>query len=509
MNNLKTILVMFFFASTTVKGQKVVNKFSSPLFTLEYVGKNIFVQYRFSKSDSREKANIVLYRGNEKNEGLKAIHQLNNLFLSNDYVFIDSTLPGKGIYQYTIEAIVNGVAVQRESATVYAYPKTVVPFIKSFDAKNKKGSNEIAVSWTLANGFLVNNIILMRSRKRDDVFKAIATLKKDEKSYLDNVDETNETFFYKLQIANAATGDVIYTPAIQVIADFVIKPMPAINVHGILKSGMPQVFWQSADTLSKGFYVFKRISTDQSFFQGSNIILRDAGNQMSWTDSGSQIQPGTTYQYKIIAESNSNTKSESSDTITISTGINKKFLTPPYDFRLVQNGDSLDIIWTREDEKVNYIAEYVIYQKKVSEREFMVIGKAPAFTTRNYFTIATPESGSSFMIRSKSGMMESVPTEPITWLNKSDKNFGPRFIKAEIIESVLNISWVNPANENIREYRLYKWQGRDFKMIENIDKNTNAIQVKNYTSGERNQYMLTAVDIKGVENKGTKALTVY
>ena len=64
-------------------------------------------------------------------------------------------------------------------------------------------------------------------------------------------------------------------------------------------------------------------------------------------------------------------------------------------------------------------------------------------------------------------------------------------------------------DENIREYRLYKWQGRDFKMIENIDKNSNTILVKNYIAGEKNQYMLTAVNTKGVENKGTKPITVY
>ena len=323
------------------------------------------------------------------------------------------------------------------------------------------------------------------------------------------MDETNETFFYKLQIANAATGELVYTPAIQVIADFVIKPMPPLNVRGIIKNDKPQLFWQSADTLSRGFYVFKKLSTDEKFFQASNIILRVAGNQMSWTDSGSQVKPGTTYQYKVIAESNSNTKSASSDTITISTGNDKVLLTPPHDLRLSLNGDSIDIIWAPGEESNKYISEYVIYQKKVSERNFTIIGTASAFAMRNYITIATPESGSSFMVKSKSGSKESVPTEPVTWIDKTEKTFGPRFIKAEIIDNVLNISWLNTEDENIREFRLYKWQGRDFKVIENIDKNMNTIQVKNYTPGEKNQYLLTALNIKGVENKGTKPITVY
>jgi hypothetical protein len=115
----------------------------------------------------------------------------------------------------------------------------------------------------------------------------------------------------------------------------------------------------------------------------------------------------------------------------------------------------------------------------------------------------------SKIIKDDSGTKESVPTEPVIWIDKTEKTFGPRFIKAEIIDNVLNISWLNTEGDNIREYRLYKWQGRDFKVIENIDENINTIQVKNYTSGERNQYMLTAVNTKGVENKGTKPITVY
>ena len=509
MKKLKTIIIFIFFVSISATGKSQVIKPYSPAFTLYYVGNSVYIQYRLSKNNSREKVNIILYRGNEKNEGLKAIHQLNNLSVSTDYLHIDSTLPARGIYQYTVEVVSNGATILRESATVYAYPITVAPFIKSFDANTKKGTNEVSLSWNVANVFLVRNIILLRSRKRDDIFKPIVTLKKEENSFLDKVDETNETFFYKLQIANAATGELIYTPAIQVITEFIIKPMRPLNVRGILKNDKPQIFWQSADTLSRGFYVFKKLSTDEKFFQASNIIFRDPKNQMSWTDSGSQIKPGTTYQYKVIAESNSNTKSASSDTIIISTGNDKILLSPPYDLRLLQNGDSIDIIWTPDEEKSDYISEYVISQKKVSERNFTIIGTASAFAMRNYITVATPESGSSFMVKSKSGSKESVPTEPVTWIDKTEKTFGPRFIKAEIIDNVLNISWLNMEDENIREYRLYKWQGRDFKMIENIDKNSNTILVKNYIASEKNQYMLTAVNTKGVENKGTKPITVY
>ena len=395
MNKQKAIFILIFFVSISVIGNGQVIKPSSPKpslppFSLNYVGNNVFVQYRFSKSNSREKVNVVLYRGNEKNEGLKAIHQLNNLPLSTDYLYIDSTLPGRGVYQYTIEVISNGVALLRESATVYAYPVTVTPFVKSFDAKTKKGSNEISLSWNVANSFLVRNIILLRSRKRDGEFKPLVTLKKDVQKFLDKVDEPNETFFYKLQIANAATGELVYTPAIQVIAEFVIKPMPPLNVRGILKNDNPQILWQSADTVSRGFFVFKKKSTDEKFIQASNIVFRVAGNQMSWTDSGSQVKPGTTYQYKVVAESNSNTKSESSDTITISTGNDKILLTPPHDLRILQNGDSLDIIWTPDEERSDNIFEYIIYQKEMLERDYKIIGSARAYAMRNYITIPIP-----------------------------------------------------------------------------------------------------------------------
>ncbi|MEJ7674276.1 MAG: fibronectin type III domain-containing protein [Chitinophagaceae bacterium] len=112
-------------------------------------------------------------------------------------------------------------------------------------------------------------------------------------------------------------------------------------------------------------------------------------------------------------------------------------------------------------------------------------------------------------MRSKSGTKESVPTEPVIWIDKTEKTFGPRFIKAEIIDNVLNISWLNTQDDNIREYRLYKWQGRDYVLTETINKNIYTVQVKNYKPGEKNQFMLTTVNTKGIENKGTRPIIVY
>ncbi|MEO5948601.1 MAG: hypothetical protein ABIP79_17430 [Chitinophagaceae bacterium] len=46
-------------------------------------------------------------------------------------------------------------------------------------------------------------------------------------------------------------------------------------------------------------------------------------------------------------------------------------------------------------------------------------------------------------------------------------------------------------------------------MVENLDKNTNTVQVKNFAGGENIQHMLMAVNTKEIENKGTRPIIVY
>ena len=503
-------IIILFILATEVTFAQIKEQQAAPLFSAKGDNKEVIIQYRFPKNSGTDKVNVILYRGNGKNENVKAIHQLNNLPVSSEYYHIDSTLPGQGSYQYTIEIISNNITIIRESKLVYAYPAGLAPFIKSFTASAKKQSNQVTLSWDISNAFLAGNATLLRSRKRETGFNRIAILKNTDKVFTDTVNDANEPFFYQLQFPDLSKSTIISSITIFALADFVIKPQPPQNVRGILKENKPEIFWESSDQLSRGYYVYKKKAKETKFMQASGIIIKNTAGQFSWVDSNNLLKPGLTYQYYVAGESNSYTKSEPSDTVMLSIANDDLNLAPPYDLRFIRNGDSLNVVWTKTDEESSaYITEYVVYQKKISERDFKIIGTANANGKRNYITIPMPEGESSFMVKSKSGDKESVPTEPVTWIDKTEKSFGPRFIKGEIIDNVLNITWLNMEDKNIREYRLYKWQGRNFKVIETIDKNTNTIQVKNYTSGEKNQYMLTAVNTKGMENKGTKPITVY
>jgi hypothetical protein len=478
-------------------------------FTVKGTNKSVIVQYKLSQNKSEEKVNVLLYRGNQVNENVKAIQQLNNLSLAADYYFIDSTLPGQGTYQYTIEIVSNNIVVVRETATAYVYEAGLTPFLKAFNAKAKSQSNEVTITWNIANSFIASNFTLLRSRNFNDGFAPIATFKNSDKTYLDKVNDANEPFFYRLQIANIITGAIIYSPTIQVLADFVIKPKAVQNLLGLIKNERPYLSWESNDPLSRGFYVFKKGFADKVFLQASGIITKGNASRFSWVDSSQSLLPGQSYQYMIKAESNSYNSSLPSDTVWISIDEIEQPIAAPQNIRIINNPDNTITIAWNEVANASNITGFTVYQKSKTNRSYVAVKNGSVSIPTNYVTIPNPENGSSYIVKSRVDSLEGAASEPVEWINANEKSFGPRYLKGEVIESALNISWLNSANDNIKEYRLYKWTGRDYAAVQTIDKNTNSVVVKNYIAGEKNQYILTAINLKGAESEGTKAITVY
>lgn len=510
---LKILLVYLFLIGTLVSTAQEKKANTNYLFTAKAVGNKVIIKFNFPKAATEEKGtmNVIMYRGNENNEGVKAIHQLNNIPISSYYYHIDSTLPGNGTYQYTIEVITNEAVVLRESKLVYAYPAGLSPAIKTFNSIAKTKSNEVTLKWELSNSFLAGNIAILRSRKRETGFTTIATLKNTDNSYLDIVDDANEPFFYQLQVLDLSKSENIYTPTIYVLADFVIKPEKAKNVRGIVRRNNPTIYWESTDAASRGFYIYKKSNSDTKFYQASGIIIKDSTEKFSWSDTSTLLKAGNTYQYCIFSESNSYTKSDPSDTVRLTVEAEQaNIIVPtPQEIRIIENNDgSINVVWTTENNN-EQITGYAVYQKNIKDRDYRLLQNGSTTTEINYITINNPEKGANYIVKSKIGDKESAASRSVEWNNKEAKSFGPRYLKGEVNENELILSWLTTDKTIIKEYKLYKWEGRDYVMVQTIDKNTNTIQVKNYVAGEKNQYILTAVNSKGTESEGSKALTVY
>ena len=84
------IIILFLLAAQFAFAQ-IKEQQATPLFSAKGDNKEVIIQYRFPKNSGTDKVNVILYRGNEKNENVKAIHQLNNLPVSSEYYHIDST----------------------------------------------------------------------------------------------------------------------------------------------------------------------------------------------------------------------------------------------------------------------------------------------------------------------------------------------------------------------------------------------------------------------------------
>ncbi len=477
-------------------------------FTAIASGKSVTVRCVLPAERTEEPMSVVLYRGTEKNEEVKAVNAMTNFGAGAEYTFSDVALPN-GIYLYTIDISAGTQLLSRRTAVAYVYPAGTAPFINTLDATPKSQSNEVTLTWKIRDAVLAGNITVLRSRSYDRDYEAVAELKNNEERFTDNVNEANETFYYRLQVADRRTGDIIYSPTALVLCEYSIQPRRPQQVTANLRKNVPQISWINDDEAARGFYVCSRTSGDKSFRRVSPFIKSDSIRRYTWLDESAAKSSGKTFDYVVMSESNSYTASKSSDTVSVAIPSDETDPAAPFHVRFIAAaGNAINISWDVDSANVDDIDSYIVYEKKPDAKEFRPAGNNGANPDKNFVTIDKPAAGSSYTVRAVRGERESASATPVMWRGKVMADFGPMYIKAELINDALNISWRKEETNSIKEYRLYKWERTKFVLAETIAAGNYTVITGSYVPGQLNIYQLKAVDRGNLENEGSKILQV-
>lgn len=500
-----TLIIAFFFCTMQFVAFSQQNNERPLSFTAVSSAKGVTVRCTIPAERTATAMNVVLYRGNEKNEDVKAINAMNNFAAGAEYTFNDASL-ANGIYLYTIEISTGNEMIERRTALAYVYPPGTEPSINTVDTKVKPQSDEVRVSWKINNAMLAGNISLMRSRNYDRNYETVAELKNNETGYIDHLNEANETFYYKLQVADRRTGEVLNSPVALALAAYTIQPRRPQQVRVSVRKNVPVISWISDDEYARGFYVSSRGNGEKNFRRVSAFIQRDSTCRYTWLDEAAAKNPGKTLDYVVMSESNSNTASKPSDTVSIAVPAEETDPVPPSHVRIIAAGDAINISWDIDSADLENSYTYVVYEQKSDARDFRPVGDNSSDPDKNFATVLKPSAGSAYTVRSVRAGKESVSATPVIYRGKAVAGFGPVYLKGEVIDDALNISWSKDETNTIKEYRLYKWQNSKFVLAETIPAGNTSVITKTYVPGQLNIYQLKAVDRGNIESAGSKPL---
>lgn len=507
MKNIFIIIISTFFTVSTFAQKNKVAK-DAIIIDAKYDGGDVILSYQPPVVRGIDSVSLNIYRKDAKRE--KLIKQKSKVASNHKWLFTDTTIRKKpAVYDYRIVALTNNEQIREDIIRAYAYPPDVRPFAGKFKAANKKGTNNISLSWKIDNSFILQNITIQRSRKKAEGYQPIASLQSSDTGYIDKVDDANEPFFYRLDMSTIRDGKIYQSASIFVTPDFAIIPMAATNVKATQKNKSIIVTWENFDDKAKGFYVKKRTENNGDFIAASSIVTKDSTNKYEWRDTTAGLVVNEMYQYVIVSESNSFDKSKPSDTATISFKNNDIRLSPPQNLSIITANDTTyNLAWVVDSLRMNEIAGYAVYLKKANEKEFKQMENGITTADINYIQIPKPTDGDTYKVQSLNGEKQSVFSLPFTYNNAFEKEFGPKYLKAGIIENVLHLRWLKSSSLLVKEYRLYKWNGADFILVETISPDKTTITVKSYVPGQLNMYQLKTINANSIENNGSKVLEV-
>jgi hypothetical protein len=423
--------------------------------------------------------------------------------------FADTTTRrAPGIYQYRVDVRSGTTLLQSKKVWAYAFAPDAKPLVTDFKAINKKGTNNIYLSWNIANNYAMRGAVLMRSRKKTSGYAPVTTISYTDTGYIDKVNDAHEPFFYRLDMTNVVTGEVSSSASIFVLPDYAILPLAVMHLKASQINNVITLSWDSGDENTRGFYVKKRTANRDSFLLASSAITKNASGKYLWKDSTGTLVNNQMYQYVVIPESNSFNKGVATDTVIISYSNTKAGLAPPQDLHIISNDTTYTLAWGVDSLRMNEMAAYAIYYKKKNETTFKPLPNGVVRAALNYMAIPKPQNGDTYQIKAVNGDRQSVFSLPFTYINTFEKTFGPKYLKAAVIDKKLFIKWLISSNLKVKEYRLYKHNGKAFILTDTIPAGKDMVATVSYKAGQLNIYQLKTINTDNVESTGSNILQI-
>lgn len=504
---MKAAIVFFFWTLQIIP--VVAQEVNSDTISANYNGVSVLVRLKAENADIKNKFDLNVFRQNELGQEV-SIYSLKEANHQTEWVYTDTLNLVDGIYVYRMELFAKNKRIASESVIVNRFTPGLFPAISNFKTFGDAGKQNITLKWKTIHHTRIRNLQLQRRNSLESEFSTIAVLSSTDSSFVDSVAVPNEAYFYRFQMLDRVSGDFFQSATVHYVPTFEIIPNAVQELKSDISGGFPKLEWQNFDEKSRGFYIF-RLDPDVGYYQQiSLLVTADSSQKYTWEDKDSRLALGATYNYYVVAESHSYTKGTPSDTVSVIIPSDSILLSPPQNLLFLKSLDEhYRLVWDADSTRLDEIAYFEIYRKKLEQSDFdtSFISQVPSYL--NYLDIDMPLHGEEYAIRSGNGNNRSALSIPLTFHAVFQDNFGPTYLKAEILESKLWIKWNTPDDQRIQGFKLYKWDNNAFTEIEVIAGDQDMFKVENYKEGENNSFYITAFTKDGKESNPSKILTVF
>ena len=228
--------------------------------------------------------------------------------------YIDSNLKDSHVYKYRIRALTYNDVVSKPSKEVKVLTKALPVSIENILA-SKNLAKKIKLSWEMPRVVDFSHFKVYRANSLDGSYTPIVTTKSTE--FIDAIEEDGKNYFYRVSVIDTDALESKYDEK-SVHGKTLIKPIaPSLDAVQMQGDSL-KIEWKSTDPRAKSFIVEKTIKKswiDKKIEEFVDI----KGN--SFIDA--QVEPKTTYYYKVYSVDEFSIKSEASIEVQFTTKVNE------------------------------------------------------------------------------------------------------------------------------------------------------------------------------------------
>jgi len=427
----------------------------------------------------------------------------------------DTTTHLVGSWNYMIRLVDRFGAVGPPSQPIMAhnYPPESLPTIRKFQAKGDSKLPVVNLSWKLHNAFRVSSLKLYRSRFPDKDYVLVKELSPADSVATDYILDVMEAYFYFLEIEDLGGEKNLRSVITPAVSEYKPESFPVAEVTAEPKEKGILVTWRGHIPNDRGYYVLRMEGFSDSLKTISGFIPASTDTAVySYFDKDQTLRGDRHYTYGVVSESHGYLKSDVE--VTASARPNIPLHVPvPQTLSLRQHDDEsgFSLTWRHvASEEYNNLFGYRIFYRKNANANFIEFTKQLILADTNWIELPPflPETEWAVKAYDIFGN-ESVLSKPVQFNDPFYLEFGPRYLRADLLEDLVEIRWNNTAPHRIAKFELYRsTDDKEPQLLKTFNADELNFQTQYPDEESIHYYYLVAIDKNNAVSKASESIMI-
>ncbi len=453
-------------------------------------------------------SNFEVYRSTIAKTDFELVSAIKGFRSSGDtliFIVKDTLVRPDETYLYYIQArdLFGNPFETSEQIRVSTSSSASDPVVLKMKAISNEKKRAIQLDFKITEAAELRNISIERSDEFSGKYELLTNIPPTDTVYFDKTAIPFKSYYYRLVIhtLNGKTTPSANVSGFLSVEQFLLPPK---DLKAIQTAKGVELNWENSELNIVGFIVYRCEGYMGILEQISPVITPADLLKGSYLDT--LVAPKTIYSYGVKSVDKLLTESSFGDTVSIVSL--KNALPPVTPTRLRANPATTEILLTWDNMYANEpkLIGYNIYRKKSGETDKSYTKLNPMMlpNLHNYYSDTLVNSGSSYVYTVEAldvFSLVSGQSYPIESSLITPKPVSPTGIRLFNQPADILITWDEPMNVDVLEYRLYRIDGEEKpKQIGSYKLGTNSALDKTVKSDGYYVYYLTSMSVYGVES---------